>query len=560
MRKPSYLQALLGTVGCLFATVAAGVVAGAEPPVQRGTVMYIPDIQAIGPEPTHTPTPPATVRAGDAHASNQPAGSPLGIEGWGSSVLALQNRTGIANSASVELVPNADAGLKLDRAMDAYGHTVLDLQAIDGVFQAFYHGIINADNALGATVRTRWGPGGFAAFEPSEASDELVVPLFARNVGTLTTLLYGLTPPGGTEENTIRFDFYDARSGDSVLSTSFRLDPGDSTSWDPAFDPVFEGLGESFLGSVHVSAEDPVSLQAYGDELGAGGAFAYQARPVDMASVEQILPVVRSGEGGNSIVAVANPSRNTITVQAAFTGADSSPSGAGQTYSTSFEIAPAGTGLIDLGSGNRGNVQRPSALPRRFVGGLVLKASHPVLAAAYDAESAFGLNRASTAYNALGSHELAARWAVPDLPRQDGATTLGVLNPGDTAAQVTVLFRGDGDSPIGSASLTIAAGGVGFVSPRSAGAHGTGRASAILDSSAPVAVVVVEEDVQGASVEPGDGDRAVYRAVSLVVGTIEPTPTASAEPSPSPTRPAGPTASPTEPGVEDSVFLPWASK
>jgi hypothetical protein len=442
----------------------------------------------------------------------------------------------------------------VNRTLDALGSTTLDLQAIDGVIAAFYHGVVRSQTELAARVTTHWAAGGFAAYESGEASDDVILPIFAKDVQSLTTLVYGLNPPVGDRDNQLTFDFYEPSSGDKLLSAGFTLSPGDSTSWDPAFDLVFQNLGESYLGPVRITADEPIVVQAYGDETGAPGAAAFRARPVDAAATRQFLPLFRSGDGRETMVSIVNPERTEITVQASFVSSPDGPSGA-RRYETSFDIGPWGTAYMDVGRANRGNVAAPVNLPRNFVGGLHLSASGPVLAASYESVTASGANVGSAAYNAFSPGDATEKWVVPRIPRRRDEATVMLMNTTESEVSATFFFQSESGAPLGSGTATIPAYGVVPLSPASAGADGPGYASVSVTASGPIVAAVLEEPA---------GDHAIYQAVSLVDSTIVPTATGSAEPSPAtPTATRTADATPTSTATEDPHgrnFLPWAGQ
>src|SRR5262249_43344161 len=147
-----------------------------------------------------------------------------------------------------------------------------------------------------------------------------------------------------------------------------------ATSWDTANDDNVFGrriLGsnsatDGWIGHAWFSADQPITVMAYGDELEGNGSSAYVGRPVSLADPVQYLPVVRANYQGDSLIAVANAQatgNTAVDVTIDYKGAPFSPSGANQTFSQHFQVAPRGSAFVDLSTGQRGTRPSPD-LPR----------------------------------------------------------------------------------------------------------------------------------------------------------------------------------------------------
>lgn len=558
---PRHSLAVICAAALAFVAATLLLAGAGAAPLQGGHLLYLPDVESSGPPSTPTPTPtpaptaePLAAVAGAPSRQGEPNASPLGIEGWGRSWLDLQNRTDRGVALLAALRPGTGKGVDVRLQLAPLSGARINLQKLDGIQQAFYRGVVTADGPIDARVHTVWKAGGAMAYEAPDASDRLALPLLVKTVYSHTTLFYAQNTDEGPDKNIITFDIYDPAGGPKLRSFSSRLDPGGSVSWDTFSDGIlFRQLGDSFVGAMFIKAEEPVAVVAYGEEMQAAGTSAYVARRRSDAEKRQILPIVRSRAGGDTLVSVMNLTASPQTVAAVYRGAPFSPMGAGDVVRANFDIGPLGAAAIDLGPLIRGNTPAPG-LPERFVGSLVLDASGPILAVAQETERRGGRVVASAAYNAFGTADTAAAFVVPRVSRGAATTTMLVFNPGDAGADYTVRFMDDTGAAVGSAAGRLEAGGLVSLKPGDAGVPGVGSPlSAIIEADTPLAVLVLDDGFMDMS------DRSYSWAVSTVADAgPSPSPSASATSKPDDPTPSPPPTATTATGEVAVVYLPLA--
>jgi hypothetical protein len=508
-----------------------------------------------------------------------------GMEGWGESVLDIQNQVNGANPYEYFLKPfGGGPNLTGSGTLSPWGALSLDLKYVANVNKAFHSGTVSSAADAGVIVRTHWNAGGATAYEAPEAGTDVILPLMVRTVMSHTSLLYiqNTVLSGRSDDiNQVMMTVYDNHTGDIVRKFSTELQPGDSVLQDTSFDLTYQGLPAQvmggYIGSVHFESEEPITVLAYGEELVGNSTSAFRARPVEKASRTQVLPLVRSRANGESLIAIAHDSTNPVQVQVTYRGAGFDAASLGKSSTQSFTIAGWGSAYIDLGNTGLGTVDAPSIAGAHFLGSAVIEASAPVLVVDQDRGRPGAASDGTNAYNAFGPDDLSERFAAPMVVAGGGhPTELILFNPSEQAVSYNVDFL-DGDTKVGAVSGSLAPGVTGRVTPASAGLTAPAALRAIVVADAPIAALVRDMN-QGHQV-----DAAVAAAVAIADASFVPpsaTPTASGTPddstpeSPTPatgtpgsatptsqnvTMTPGVTRSPTPPGGS-TVYLPFAGK
>jgi hypothetical protein len=527
---------LAGAAGIAVAATAAALAAPPQAPLQGGLVLYLPDVESNGPPPTPTAT--ATMVAGLL------AGAPAGIEGWGDSIVVLQNTSTLQNQVEAEFLPNQGDSIIVRQALGARSSAAIDMSTLDGVTQAFYSGEVRSSGPLDALVRTHWRSGGYSELEAPEVARRLVLPLLAKTVLSHTTYFYVQNAGASDENNLVSFEIVDPATGDSLSSTSFRLQPGESTSWDTAVDGVFDDLGSGYLGALRVVADEPVALIAYGEEVGHTGTASYRGRPVERAATSQFLPDVRRDSSGESLIAITNPGARATRGQIAFVGAADSPAGAGRTYDFNFDLAPRGTVVVDLSGAARG---LSTSVPRPFVGSALVSATEPVLAVVVENRFQSGFATSGAAYNGFGPGDLATGWLAPKLA-DTASAELVIGNPSAEPLEAAVTIETELGVVLAVRAVTIAAGQSARV-PVSAEAAPFVRASVV--TAGEVAVVVRSRRGE---------DSAAAWAFAVAAREPTPTPTATDTPVGSRVTPTATASGTPIDGCRCSILLPWTTR
>lgn len=519
---------------------ASGRVAAA--PDQTGASYFLPSVQSSGFKPL--------ANRGDGEGM-------AGIEGLGDSVIELQNLAAQAANVDVTLT-QFEKTSTLKRQLGARGVNALALKTEAAVAIGGHTARIQSSTPLGILARTTWSTGAEAAYEAPEASRELILPLMARNVLSHTTSFFIQNTSGGAEPNHVKLSLFDDRDGMLLREIIVDLDAYGVADYDPAFDPPRFGdlpatAAGSFVGSIRFSADQPVTVLAYGDELDlrSRGAAAYTARPVAMASYNQYLPLVRANYLGDSWIGIASRESSPITVKLTYRGATDSPSGAGQTFEQSFEIGKRGSAFVDLGPRGRGTrpapgLPRGAQLNRGFYGSVAIEATGRVLASVvqstYPSLAAI-TSTTSAAYNAFGPEDLGTRFGVAKLRYGTAAdapkSQIVVMNPGASPANVSITYN-EQAQPVAGPSAAIPAGAMRVFPVDAKGAD----KPATISSDNPIAVLVNDSTITGpAGWGNPSHDSSIYWPARLGGGvTVTPTPIGivTTPPPPSATRTSPP--------------------
>jgi hypothetical protein len=445
--------------------------------------------------------------------------------------------------------------------MAARGVASLVLKSESGVALGGHSARVQGNAALGVAARTTWPGGAEAAYEAAEAARELILPLMARNVLSHTTSFVIQNSSGAEEPNRVKLNIFDDTDGTLLREIIVDLDPYGVADYDPWVDPPRFGelpatAAGSFVGSIRFSADEPVAVLAYGDELDlhSRGASAFVARPVAAASNHQYLPLVRANYFGDSWLGIASRESTPVSVKITYRGAADSPGGAGQTFEQSFELGQRGTAYVDLSGRNRGTRSAPG-LPRGaqanrgFYGSAVIEANGRVLASVMQSTypgTGVVTSTTSAAYNAYGAADLGTRFALAKVRYGAAAgtprTELVVMNPGPSTANVSITYNEQGQ-PIAGPGASIPPGATRIIALE---AKGVGK-PATLASDVPVAVLVNDTALGAGNWPAPNFDTSIYwpaRLSGAVALTPTPTagPTTPAPPSTTPTGTATPTA------------------
>ncbi len=490
----------------LLLPAAAGVGAAGPVEVPGGEhgVAYFPDLQA---------------GEKDAHATF--SARPLGQQGFGETVIEIQNRTDRTTAFELRMAPRSvTSPALLARTLGPRGALRVETVDEQGVKAGFYTGLLSGDEPLGGIARIGWSTGARAAYEAVPPATDLILPLVARSVYGHYSVLTILNTDTSAERNEVDLRIYDNQSGELVKMVTAAIPAGESTVYDTVWDERLFGsdvVGSNaptggWLGHVWITAQKPVVVLAYGDEENGDGSMAYVGRPVSSANAVQYLPLVRANYHGSSLIAVANASNEKVDVSVEYTGASYSPSGAGETFQQSFSITPRGSRFVDISDRGRSTVPRPVLPAGRsvntgFVGSAVIRASGPVLAVVQDEEETKGKVNALAAYNAVGPDELGTAFGVPGW--RDVAdhlsTTLLLQNPGEGEVVAQVQILTEDDQLVADLERRVPAGGVGGVSVlRVPGAKAGEHYRALIEADGPIAALVVEEPGQSANLVSPD--------------------------------------------------------
>ncbi len=471
-------------------------------PTQTGSTLFLPDMQA------------GEKSFLAAHAN---AARPQDQEGFGETEVEVQNRSQAANSVELVFEPKSGTSrASLKRSLGPRQAVRLQTRAEAAIKAGFFSGQLLGSQPLGAIARVRWVSGANSAYEAAPAAKDIILPLIARTVYSHTSYIFVQNADPGPDRNKIDMTFWDNENGSILKQVGVTADPGETASWDTAFDQLVFGPDElgtnaptgGWIGHVVVRGEGPVAALAYGDELNGKGSSAYVGRPVAAADAIQYLPLVRANYKGDSLIAVANAGNGTLDVTIEYRGADFSPSGAGQTFSQSFQITPRGSRFVDLSTRGRGTVP-PPGLPRGgredqgFIGSAVVRASGPVLAVAQDEQLKAGRVDSVSAYNAFGPKDLGTVFGAPVVRRTNEflSTTLLVFNPGSEPLPVAVLLLSSDNQPQGSMALEVPAGGLARASLLDQSGLANGAYRAELSGDSPFAALLYDE--RDLSADPG---------------------------------------------------------
>jgi hypothetical protein len=534
----------------LVAAVAAGPLGSAGVTAHPGGVAQqtftyrLPHLVSAGFSPTL-----ALADVRDGHAAR-----PLGMVSYGESTVELQNLARRRAPVTMDLHSmDLFDDVSLPVALGSLESTAVALRNVSAVTFSNYAALIWSGEPLGIVARASWEGGAMAAYEAAPVAKELIVPLFAVNAYSHTSLLQ-LTNTSPTEYDDVRLEIYDT-DGHEVHGWTVRLEAGASGRLDPAYEAEFRMLpvnvGGGFLGAVRLLCDEDTAAMVYGDEPLGRGVSAYVARPPEAADVVQYLPLVRANLGGDSLIALTNIAQAAIDVTITYLGAPNSPSGAGQTYQQTFTVDPRHFEFVDLDADRRRGSVSPPGVPRGsgrgrgFFGSATVRATGPILATSLEQDAReiepTGVYTVltSAAYNAFGTADLSRDWIVPRAFTGQGGRTTDVvfMNPGTVPVTVRVEWGRLGAAMRGSSGpITVAPGQIGAVTV--APGEGGDPVQAVVRASSPVAALVYD---LGAGI-----DLSAYWPVPAPDGLIDNVPTSATPRTATPT-PTVPTATPTRP-------------
>lgn len=434
--------------------------------------------------------------------------APDSQEGFGDSLVLLQNLDDRDGTAEVVVSEKSsgDQAARVERSVAAGATNSVDLTRVSGIGFGDFGASVHGDVRLGAIARTRWSNGATTAYRAPEADIEVVLPLLVANVLGQSTV-FSVQNTSADNFNPINVLIFDSADGGLLQSIDERLDPSQTAGWDTFLDRSLftppnlpANAHGGYVGSLRVKAYEPVAVLAYGDQDEGKGSSAYTARPVSAASPQQYLPLVRAGQGGDSLIGIANVDSRTVEVTVEYRGASFEPGGSDAVTTQTFSISQRGTAIVDLSERGRGN--RPAPALGRFVGSATIRASGPVLAASIEDRREAGQVDAIAAYNAFGPADLGTKLAIPQIRRatEFSTTAFAVFNPGPGRAHVEIDLLDANDRSAARPALDVDAGDVAWLSLGDVEdfAVGTGRAVAI--ASRPVAMLAYEE--RDTSVQP----------------------------------------------------------
>ncbi len=540
------------SLGLLGWTVALLVVARIRAPaVTAGDeISYLPIVQSRG-----------SVTALTGHRV-------AGMEGFGNSTIDARNWLLAAQTLRVRLRPAYEKEVTLQPVIGPDSADRLDLRSMAAVPRGRYAATIASPGFVSTLSRTEWPGGAAAAYEACEPAKSLILPLTVRNVYSHTSILYLQNTDESRVENRVDVQLFDNASGELWVSFSALLAGGETISYDTWFDdltfgamPINAGDGGSIL-AMRITAQKPVAVMAFGDEMAGHGTSAFVAQPVARAASRLLLPSVRANYLGNSLIAIANPSM-TNAVNAVITYRPHGQAASAGGIEQHLRVEPRGAAYVDMARLNRG-LPPPGDLPvgsrpnRGFEGHAVIEADRPLLAVVQDEARAGGVVYSVSAYNALAESELAAQLAVPRMRMGSSGrrSLLAILNPGDQPAEAVLAYRTIGGAALYSGRLSLAPGASTVARPPDSLPE---YSQLDVTADQPLAVLVCETTL----VDPADwghwGEDALCYQALRRPNNIPPTPvwTATAEPSVSPTDIATPspaaTASATGPATPTSA-------
>lgn len=525
-------------------------------PRQQARTYYLPNVQTRG----YTTAELGAARLGAGQA-------PAGMVGFGYSAIDLVNRGGSALDVKAYLVDFDQKERALQQALGARGAASLPLKRQRQVGLGSYSVRVEANGEVGVLTRGEWPEGGSAfSYAAPERGTELILPLAARDVYSYSSNLHIRNANTASDVNQVELNFFD-RAGGLEKSMTLRLDGEESAEYDMRFDAQFDDLpvnaGDGYLNAIHFSAQAPIAVVTYGDELGGIGTSALRARPAGLANRVQHLPLVRANYLGDSLIGIANRENSAVDLTIRYVGAADSPAGAGQTIEQSLRIEARSAAFIDLSNRKRGSVAAPglprgSGTNRGFYGSATISASGRVLAAAVEEIFDGQVAKASSGYNAFGPEDLSTAWAVSTSGRaSDGRSQyLLVFNPGEAPAALDFALLDGAGRRSAAQAQTLPAGGLRLLSV----AAGQQTEQALLESSSPVAVLDYETAFAAANSWGRWGpDSLIEWAVPVPGGGGETPPTGTPEPAtdtPEPSDTPEPPSPTTEPGITPSATMP----
>jgi hypothetical protein len=468
----------------------------AAAPRQTGPALFLPDLQT-------------DVKAGEGGFSTI-----QGQEGFGNSVVEVQNVSDVATSLTLDLFSKTgSAPVNTRRSLAARGSTRVDMANLREATGGFYSGRLTAGQPLGGATRLRWVSGAAVAYEAAPAARQFILPLIARTVYSHTTYIYAQNTDQGSSSNGVTMTIYDREDGTYMVESGINLDADETYNWDTAqtdntFGPGTLGVNAptgGWIGHAWLEGGRDFAVLAYGDELTAQGSSAYLARPISAGATTQYLPLVRANNGGDSLIAIANATMKAVNATILYHGASFSPSGANQDFSQTVTISPRGAVFVDLSERGRGSRPAPD-LPRGasagagFIGSATITASGPILAVAQDEQLAGGKVSSVSAYNAFGPADLGTEFSAVTVRKAVDyqSSVLYVHNPAFGPLELTVDLFDAADARAGSVTKQVPAGGLSRIALNDVAAFPDGLGRAMLSGSGPFTALVADErDARG---------------------------------------------------------------
>lgn len=586
-------------------------------------VLYMPDVQSRGqatatytpsptptvtptptdgPSPTPFPTPGLTLREGaEARSGAREAGAvpkaraaqpraaaaparaarALGIEGWGFSTIDFQNLSDTRASCRLDLRLRGRAGREIRADLAGLGARSVELETLQGMTEGFYHGLLESDLPASAVVRTTWPLTATSAYRAFQPSEELLLPMLAREVDGHYGIYYLQNADEDREVNEVTLQYFNAETGGLEAEWVHLLEPGDVIDVDALeFDSPLVGLPSNvgatgFLGALRIRAQGPVAMMAYGNEAFEGGVSAYRARGLDEAHARHVLPLLRKGADGRSVIALASAQDQAVNVTLSYR---EHAEGGGARFEQQLQLAPRGAAFVGLGDATWSTAQM-APVPEGFVGSAFVSADRPITVMAMERSEIRGRSWANAAYNGFTPEDMGTAFAAPALRYEPGALkTYLYLTAGDgQAVQVDLAWiREDGTRE--ETSVQVPAGETRALAPAVTGEE---QVAALLRADGPLAALVYESPFfDGAGALAEHRDSAASWAPRLEAAPVDPveTPTpggADETPTPTATNPApetetprvpatGTPPTPTPEGTEQApasvIHLPFASR
>ncbi len=400
-----------------------------------------------------------------------------GMEGFGISTIDIRNWLPSAHALRVRLRPAYENDITVLPTVGPDTADRLALRSLVQVPRGRYATTIASRGYIGFLSRTEWPNGAAAAYEACEPGTSLILPLTVRDVYSHTSILYFQNTDESSSENKVDVQLFDNSSGELMVSFSTFIPGGQTISYDTWFDdlnfgdmPINAGDGGSILAT-RITAQKPLAVMAFGDEMAGDGTSAFVARPVARASTRLLLPSVRANYLGNSLIAIANPSL-TKAVNASIAYRAHGVSASEPAIEQPLRLEPRGATYVDLARLNRG-LAPPTGLPigtrlnRGFEGHAVIAADGPLLAVVQDEAREREVVHSVSAYNAFGEADLGQGFSVPRVRVADRGrrTQLAVLNPGGVPVEAVFAYRTVEGAALHSDRLTLAAGASAVVRP-----------------------------------------------------------------------------------------------
>lgn len=497
--------ALLGA--CLAPLVLQSARSG-QPAGAQTPALHLPELQVSG-----VPQAGSAAWARGLATEGRPSFAPHRLasqQGFGNSVIeawSLDDQDGDLELAVAEKRTGLEAASLVNR-LNVGSATTIDLARLVSLDVGDYAAWLRSDVRIGAVARTRWGNGTTTAYRAPEAASSLVLPLFIANVLGSSTV-FAVQNTSQANPNEITVSILDNEDGSRVQVLTQRVDPGQTASWDTFLDrslfsppAMANNMHDGYIGSLRIGSFEPAASVAYGEPLEGKGSSAYLARPASAARPLQFLPVVRSGQGGDSIIGIANVQAQAIEVTVEYRAATGDPEIPGEVTRQSFGIGPSGTAILDLSDRDRGTVPRPAL--GAFRGSAVIRASAPVLAALIEDRREGGRVDSIAAYNAFGPQDFGNRLVVPVIRRADAfaTTAFAVYNPGGATANATLELHAADGHVVEAPRLQVPAGETAWLSLDAVPEFPVGKGHAIVSADRALAVLAYDERDTKVPAEP----------------------------------------------------------